>query len=689
MTLSLPMNVTYQFANATTTQYLSYLDTDFNQLAWTLNGIGNGTVSLANIKIDGGNIAKSALAANGSPTSQTFLRGDGTWAIIPSTAGGTVTSINVSGGSTGLTSSGGPVTTTGTITLGGVLGVANGGTGVTSSTGNGSVVLSNGATLTNANIGSISLTSPLGITSGGTGIGTIPNSGQILIGNSVGYQLGTITAGTGINITNSPGNITISYSGGNGASGTVTSVNGSGNYGFNLTGGPITSSGTLTISPPVPGSSGNVMVSNGTAWISQAAAAGSNGTVTSVNASSANGFSFTGGPVTTSGTLTLNVPTPGTSGNVLISNGTSWVSQVIGSSNPTSARFTALDLDGIAAESISISPIANPTTGSIANTYSSLVVQATTQKTSNREFAGVFGLTNTLGHGVANNNGDKVALYAGMDITSPTSGDAWALNTVVTLGNSAPTLIQSFGWECDINNYSGDKTTTNFSTNGVNVGTAYTGIGYLSTAAIWFTGANSLVSPSEPYYNLPKHENGIWATSGSVKNFVIYDQSDSLVGFYQTGSHTTGIDLGPGTYTFAAINVGSNYIKGTGGAIIGTSDVRTKTDIKDTDLGLNFINNLRPVSFIYDKEEYRIHGDATVGETKTRVKFTRRHHGLIAQEVRALIDPDKFAGWVLEDKNDPNSEQGLRYDEFIAPLIKAVQELTKRLEAAEDKLKGL
>ena len=42
---------------------------------------------------------------------------------------GTVTSVDVSGGSTGLTSSGGPITTNGTITLAGTLALANGGTG--------------------------------------------------------------------------------------------------------------------------------------------------------------------------------------------------------------------------------------------------------------------------------------------------------------------------------------------------------------------------------------------------------------------------------------------------------------------------------------------------------------------------------------------------------------------------------
>lgn len=53
----------------------------------------------------------------------------------PTEVGGTVTSIDVSGGTTGLTTSGGPVTTSGTITLAGTLAVANGGTGSTTASG--------------------------------------------------------------------------------------------------------------------------------------------------------------------------------------------------------------------------------------------------------------------------------------------------------------------------------------------------------------------------------------------------------------------------------------------------------------------------------------------------------------------------------------------------------------------------
>lgn len=68
-----------------------------------------------------------------APTTSTlrFLRDDSTWAAVTS-ASGTVTSVAISGGTTGLTVTGSPITTSGTITLNGVLAVANGGTGASS-----------------------------------------------------------------------------------------------------------------------------------------------------------------------------------------------------------------------------------------------------------------------------------------------------------------------------------------------------------------------------------------------------------------------------------------------------------------------------------------------------------------------------------------------------------------------------
>jgi hypothetical protein len=69
-----------------------------------------------------------------------FLKKDnGTASIVEIGAGGggsgTVTSVAVSGGTTGLTTSGGPITSSGTITLAGTLAVASGGTGATDAAG--------------------------------------------------------------------------------------------------------------------------------------------------------------------------------------------------------------------------------------------------------------------------------------------------------------------------------------------------------------------------------------------------------------------------------------------------------------------------------------------------------------------------------------------------------------------------
>jgi hypothetical protein len=62
---------------------------------------------------------------------------DGKYFQLGTSSGGTgsVTSVNVSGGSTGLTTTGGPITTNGTITLGGILELDNGGTGASTKSG--------------------------------------------------------------------------------------------------------------------------------------------------------------------------------------------------------------------------------------------------------------------------------------------------------------------------------------------------------------------------------------------------------------------------------------------------------------------------------------------------------------------------------------------------------------------------
>jgi hypothetical protein len=66
---------------------------------------------------------------------------------------------------------------------------------------------------TNFSATSLTLTNALGVAEGGTGVDSTPTNGQILIGNGTGYTLATLTAGSGITITNGTGTISLAAGG--------------------------------------------------------------------------------------------------------------------------------------------------------------------------------------------------------------------------------------------------------------------------------------------------------------------------------------------------------------------------------------------------------------------------------------------------------------------------------------------
>ena len=144
-------------------------------------------------------------------------------------------------------------------------------------------------------------------------------------------------------------------------------------------------------------------------------------------------------------------------------------------------------------------------------------------------------------------------------------------------------------------------------------------------------------------------------------------------------SVNSGLRLGVSAYRWSEIWQASGSVTG--------SDSRLKTDIQDSTLGLDFIKALRPVSYKYvvGKNEQVIDEETgkPTGEVVT-VPGQRPHFGLIAQEVKDTLDAvapgQDFAGWIKDDLNDPDSLQSLRYEEFISPLIKAVQQLSAQVE---------
>lgn len=179
---------------------------------------------------------KNALLTAGSGI--TITNGPGSITIsAPET--GTVTSVNVSGGTTGLTTSGGPITSSGTITLAGTLAISNGGTGQTTAT------------------AAFNALAP-----SQTG-----NAGKYLT-----------TDGTNTSWATNP-------------LGTVTSVDASGGTtGLTFSGGPITSSGTLTLA-------GTLGLANGGTGATSASGARTSLGLGTIATQNANSVAITGGTV--------------------------------------------------------------------------------------------------------------------------------------------------------------------------------------------------------------------------------------------------------------------------------------------------------------------------------------------------------------------------------------------------------
>lgn len=112
---------------------------------------------------------------------------------------GTVASVAVTGGTSGLTFNGSPITTVGTITVGGVLATANGGTNLASFTVNGAVYATSSSVLTTGTLpvvaggSGLSSATAYGVICGGTtatgafqSIASVGTAGQVLTSNGAG-----------------------------------------------------------------------------------------------------------------------------------------------------------------------------------------------------------------------------------------------------------------------------------------------------------------------------------------------------------------------------------------------------------------------------------------------------------------------------------------------------------------------
>lgn len=111
---------------------------------------------------------------------------------------------------------------------------------------------------------------------------------------------------------------------------------------------------------------------------------------------------------------------------------------------------------------------------------------------------------------------------------------------------------------------------------------------------------------------------------------------------------------------------------------IQTSDAEEKRDILESDLGLDFVLDLQSKSWIWKDTVYKVKVGEDQIEEEVTVPHTRRHYGLLAQDVERTLNGKDFAGFI-KDKETGN--YALRYHELLGPIIKAIQELNAKVES--------
>ena len=221
----------------------------------------------------------------------------------------------------------------------------------------------------------------------------------------------------------------------------------------------------------------------------------------------------------------------------------------------------------------------------------------------------------------------------------------------------------SIGPSCGDGNYTGDN----------NIAIGASALGALTTEddniAIGF---ESLYGNNSQGNTCVGFRTGKAVTSGDFNLILGYDagQSGSPGGAVTTGSNQ--VCLGDENIANAHIQVDWTI----------ASDKRDKTDVESLDLGLEFINQLEPVTYRWDKRS-KYSKDQSVSPDGTH-KEEQLEGGFLAQDVEAI---EEQYGHKLSDKTNltfhsSEDEQmyGIKYSKFVPMLVKAVQELSAEVE---------
>ena len=116
-----------------------------------------------------------------------------------------------------------------------------------------------------------------------------------------------------------------------------------------------------------------------------------------------------------------------------------------------------------------------------------------------------------------------------------------------------------------------------------------------------------------------------------------------------------------------------------------SSDLRKKKNINDMTLGLDFIDKLKPITYQWKPnnelpKEFKEYQEENVKDTETVMS------GLGAQDVKQALEEvgytERFPGW----KEEEDGSQRISKEEFVIPLINAIQELRAEVKELKEKL---
>ena len=173
-------------------------------------------------------------------------------------------------------------------------------------------------------------------------------------------------------------------------------------------------------------------------------------------------------------------------------------------------------------------------------------------------------------------------------------------------------------------------------------------------------------------------------TSGDNNLFLGQDagRTGAPGGSIATASNT--IFLGDGSIANAHIQVDWTV----------ASDKRDKTDVEPVKMGLDFVKELEPVTYRWDKRsKYVDESDDTVDLNDVVHDGTHKEDwsdiGFLAQDVKVL--EEKYGHKITDKTNlttnlsEDGKQYGIQYSKFVPILVKAIQELSEKVAALEAK----